>query len=119
MPFNTSAWNCFRYTLYAPVYDLFAGRVGLLQRARSRAAQLAALRPGERVLILAAGTGLDLPLLPRGVEVVATDINRRLSALVDATELVVTHREAVGLGGNFVVARAEKPVGGGQAPLVP
>lgn len=217
MPFNTPVWNRLRYTLYAPVYDRFVSRVGLLRRGRGRAIQLADLRSGERVLILAAGTGLDLPLLPRGVEVVATDIspamvrriearagalgipvraevmdaarvaypdgefdcvllhlalavvpdpvatlreaervlrpggrvsvfdkflpegvgpslarralnvvaslvatdiNRRLSTLIEATDLVVTRREVVGLGGNLVVGRAEKPPGRGGDALV-
>ena len=72
--FRTVAWNRLRYTLYAPLYDQFVGRLGPFRRGRRRAFEMAALRPGERLLIVAAGTGLDLPLVPAGVEVVATDV---------------------------------------------
>lgn len=72
--FDTPGWNRVRYSLYAPVYDQWVGRVGAFTRGRRRAHELAALRPGETVLVVAAGTGLDLPLLPAGVRVVAGDI---------------------------------------------
>jgi ubiquinone/menaquinone biosynthesis C-methylase UbiE len=45
-----------------------------LRRGRRRALELAALQPGERVLIVASGTGLDLEYLPAGVTVIATDL---------------------------------------------
>ena len=67
-------WNRIRYSLYAPVYDLVVARAGFLGRGRRRALALAALRPGERLLIVGAGTGLDLPLIPAGVHVTAIDI---------------------------------------------
>ena len=73
-PFDTPGWNRFRYSLYAPIYDAWVGRVPVFTRGRRRAHELAALRPGETVLLVAAGTGLDLPLLPSGVHVVAGDI---------------------------------------------
>ena len=46
----------------------------LLRRGRRRALELVGLRRGERVLIVAAGTGLDLVYIPAGVTVVATDL---------------------------------------------
>ena len=64
-------WNRIRYTLYAPVYDLVTRRVA---RGRRRAHELAAIRPGERVLLDGAGTGLDLELIPAGADVSAIDI---------------------------------------------
>ena len=67
-------WNRLRYTLYAPIYDFALARVPVFARGRRRAIELAALVPGERVLIVACGTGLDLPLLPRDVDVTAVDI---------------------------------------------
>jgi ubiquinone/menaquinone biosynthesis C-methylase UbiE len=67
-------WNRARYTVFAPVYDWFVGRLGFLERGRRRALELVAVRPGERVLVVAAGTGLDLPLLPEGAEITAIDI---------------------------------------------
>ncbi len=44
--------------------------------ARQRRASLALLEPkaGERLLIVGAGTGADLPLLPEGCTVLATDL---------------------------------------------
>jgi len=67
-------WNRLRYTLYAPIYDHVLARLPVFTRGRRRAIALAALQPGERLLLVAAGTGLDLPLLPEGVEVTAVDI---------------------------------------------
>ncbi len=90
-PVNTNAWNRLRYTLYAPIYD----RVVRFAKPRRRSIELLALRPGERVLIVGAGTGADLPFLPEDVEVTATDLTpamverirrraRRLGRTVDA-----------------------------------
>lgn len=69
---NTTAWNRLRYTLYAPLYDAAARLFG---PDRRRAVALVAPRPGERVLILGAGTGLDLEYLPAGCEVTAVDLS--------------------------------------------
>ncbi|TAK44429.1 MAG: methyltransferase domain-containing protein [Betaproteobacteria bacterium] len=68
-------WNRRRYDAYAPLYDRVVGQLGFLERGRRRALEMAQLRAGERVLIVAAGTGLDLPLLSAGVDVVAIDIS--------------------------------------------
>jgi phosphatidylethanolamine/phosphatidyl-N-methylethanolamine N-methyltransferase len=70
MRINTNTWNRIRYTAFAPLYDRIAGFAA--QRRRSMA--LLDLKPGERVLIVGAGTGADLPYVPPGVEVVAGDI---------------------------------------------
>ena len=74
------AWNRARYNTYAPIYDWFVGRVGFIERGRRRAIELAAIRPGERVLIIAAGTGLDLPWLPPESDVTAIDISPAMLA---------------------------------------
>lgn len=76
---NTNWWNRARYTLYAPVYDRIAGR---LVEGRRRAIELLNVQPGERVLIVGCGTGLDLELLPRGCHVTAIDIT---PAMVEKT----------------------------------
>lgn len=68
------AWNRIRYTLYAPVYDWALRRLAVFRRGRRRAFELARLRPGERVLLVASGTGLDLEFIPAGVDVTAIDI---------------------------------------------
>lgn len=69
---NTNTWNRLRYGLYAPFYDLVARH---LDRGRKRSIALVALRPGERVLIVGAGTGLDFPHLPPGLNITAVDLS--------------------------------------------
>jgi hypothetical protein len=64
----TNRWNRFVYRLWSPIYD------GLFDRffaapGRQRAMQVLDLQPGECALLLGAGTGADLPLLPPGVQV--------------------------------------------------
>ena len=63
-------WNRTRYQLYAPIYDLVARP---LERGRERAVDQLDLQPGDRVLILGAGTGSDLKYLPDDVQVTAVD----------------------------------------------
>jgi ubiquinone/menaquinone biosynthesis C-methylase UbiE len=67
---RATSWNRIRYTFWAPLYDL----VVAFGRQRRRAIELLALQPGERVLLVGAGTGADLPLLPEGIETLATDL---------------------------------------------
>jgi SAM-dependent methyltransferase len=69
-------WNRLRYTAWSVGYDAVVG----FSRQRSRSLALLALAPGERVLIVGAGTGADLPLLPAGVEVLATDLTPAMLA---------------------------------------
>ncbi|MFQ5420886.1 MAG: class I SAM-dependent methyltransferase, partial [Anaerolineae bacterium] len=61
------------YRLYAPVYDALFRPV--FQTARKRAIDKLRLQPGERLLLSGAGTGLDLPLIPPGVQVTAVDLS--------------------------------------------
>jgi phosphatidylethanolamine/phosphatidyl-N-methylethanolamine N-methyltransferase len=78
MRIASNAWNRLRYTLWAPVYDAVV-RFGP-QRRRSIA--LLRLEPGDRVLIVGAGTGADLDALPPGVRIVAGDIAPAMVARV-------------------------------------
>lgn len=71
--FNTTAWNRIRYGLYAPVYDMVADRS--FRRPRQLSLDAVDWQAGMRVLLVGAGTGLDLPFLPRDVEVQATDLS--------------------------------------------
>lgn len=64
-------WNRLRYSLYAPFYDGFVR----FPRARARAIQGLELQPHQRVLLVGAGTGLDLAQLPPDVEVLAGDLS--------------------------------------------
>lgn len=68
---NTNAWNQRRYSLWAPVYDIVGRR---FDARRRRSLALLDLRPGERVLLVGAGTGADLPLLPPEVFALGTDL---------------------------------------------
>jgi phosphatidylethanolamine/phosphatidyl-N-methylethanolamine N-methyltransferase len=70
VPLDATAWNRLRYTVWAPIYD----RVARFGPQRRRSVGLLGLRPGERVLIVGAGTGADLPYIPEGVSVLATDL---------------------------------------------
>jgi len=69
--FNTNRWNRLRYTCWAPIYDWF---VGMFHRKRRRSFDLVAIQPGERVLLVGAGTGLDLEFIPCEVQVTAIDL---------------------------------------------
>jgi ubiquinone/menaquinone biosynthesis C-methylase UbiE len=83
-----AAWNRLRYSLYAPIYDRVIDPIGFVRRGRRRAFALAALAGGERLLLIAAGTGLDLVFIPQGVAITAVDITpamlRRLEARAGA-----------------------------------
>jgi phosphatidylethanolamine/phosphatidyl-N-methylethanolamine N-methyltransferase len=71
----SSRWNRVRYSLYAPLYDGVVDRLPFFRAGRRRALALAGLQRGERLLIVAAGTGLDLEWVPDGVDIVATDVS--------------------------------------------
>jgi ubiquinone/menaquinone biosynthesis C-methylase UbiE len=71
-------WATRRWSLYAPWYDLAMARFA--GWARRRAIALAGFRDGDRLLLVAAGTGLDLPHLPAGAHVVATDASAAMLA---------------------------------------
>jgi ubiquinone/menaquinone biosynthesis C-methylase UbiE len=72
-----NALNRLRYTLWSPVYDLVGRR---FDRLRQRSIALLELTPGERVLLIGAGTGSDLSYLPEGVDVLATDLTPAMLA---------------------------------------
>lgn len=106
---HATRWNRLRYGLYAPVYD----RVARFGAQRRRAVELLDPRPGERLLIVGAGTGADLPYLPPDVEVVALDITpamvrraaARAKALDREIELHVMDAQALDLAsGSFDAA---------------
>jgi ubiquinone/menaquinone biosynthesis C-methylase UbiE len=66
-------WNRLRYTVWAPAYDLLVSAAGF-DAARRLSIDRLRLAPGERVLIVGAGTGLDLQFLPSNVHVAAIDV---------------------------------------------
>jgi phosphatidylethanolamine/phosphatidyl-N-methylethanolamine N-methyltransferase len=77
-------WNRLRYTLWAPFYDAIVSAVGF-GPTRRRSIEYLRLHPGHRVLMVGAGTGLDLAFLPPG-----TDLD--LTA-VDVTPAMLTRLE--------------------------
>jgi phosphatidylethanolamine/phosphatidyl-N-methylethanolamine N-methyltransferase len=77
MKLNTNRWNRLRYTLWAPFYDLATGAFGPLRR---RSIELLQPKPGERLLLVGAGTGADLAHIPADVKVTATDLTAAMLA---------------------------------------
>jgi phosphatidylethanolamine/phosphatidyl-N-methylethanolamine N-methyltransferase len=77
MPSFRDLWLRASYTLGSPIYDLLAGG---LRRYRKRAFEIFSLTPGSRVLLLGAGTGLDLEFLPRDSKVLAVDLTPAMLA---------------------------------------
>lgn len=69
---SASEWNRIRYSAWAPFYDVV---VRMLRDKRRRSLEVAQLKPGERVLLLGAGTGLDLELIGLGPCLTAIDIS--------------------------------------------
>jgi phosphatidylethanolamine/phosphatidyl-N-methylethanolamine N-methyltransferase len=67
---RATTWNRLRYTVWAPFYDLVVG----FGAQRRRSIELLALRPGERLLIVGAGTGADLAFLPPAITGLVTDL---------------------------------------------
>jgi ubiquinone/menaquinone biosynthesis C-methylase UbiE len=94
MKVNTNRWNRIRYTLYTPGYDFAAS---ILKESRKKSIELLGVKPNDKILIIGAGTGLDLEFLPTDCEITAIDytpamvermikrnktLNRNLKAMV-------------------------------------
>jgi ubiquinone/menaquinone biosynthesis C-methylase UbiE len=73
-----------RYTVWAGVYDALLRCLPAFDEARRRSIRRLDLSPGERVLIVGAGTGLDLPHVPHRVRVVAVDVTPAMLARLRA-----------------------------------
>jgi len=71
MAINTNRLNRWRYTLYSPVYDLVAR---YFNPARAKAIAMLAPQANQKVLLIGAGTGLDVPYFPVDCELTATDL---------------------------------------------
>ena len=88
MKINTNKWNRIRYTIYAPFYDIL---VGYFTSTRKKSIQLLRLKPGNKVLLLGAGTGLDLKMIPKGCEITAIDITPAMIAKVERKNQKLNH----------------------------
>jgi ubiquinone/menaquinone biosynthesis C-methylase UbiE len=76
-------WNRIRYSFWAPVYDRVAGAAGF-EDARRRSIERLRLTRGQRVLIVGAGTGLDLAYLDENVDVTAIDVTPAMLGRLEA-----------------------------------
>jgi ubiquinone/menaquinone biosynthesis C-methylase UbiE len=90
-----SMWNRLRYTVWAPAYDTIARAAGF-DTARRLSIDRLRLASGDRVLIIGAGTGLDLDFLPSNVHVTAIDVTpamlKHLQRRAAGTSRTVTAR---------------------------
>jgi phosphatidylethanolamine/phosphatidyl-N-methylethanolamine N-methyltransferase len=71
-------WNQIIYRLWAPIYDATVGY--FFMPGRKRAIELLCLQPGERVMLVGVGSGVDLQLLRPGVEAIGMDISAYMLA---------------------------------------
>lgn len=84
MKINTNRWNRIRYTLWAPGYDLVGG---VFESSRRRSVESLQIQPGDKILLVGAGTGLDLEFFPAGCELTAIDLTpSMLDKLVKRSE---------------------------------
>ncbi len=72
-----TSWRERRWALYAPFYDLLVGGFSDVRRRSIARLDLVA---GERVLLLGAGTGVDLAFVPPGVRAAAIDVTPEMLA---------------------------------------
>ncbi|MHC1690710.1 MAG: class I SAM-dependent methyltransferase [Bacteroidales bacterium] len=79
MKINTNTWNKIRYTLYTPGYDLVAG---YFKASRTKSIDSLDLKPSDKVLIIGAGTGLDLEIIQTDCDIIATDITPSMIARI-------------------------------------
>lgn len=86
MKVNTNQWNKIRYTLYAPGYDI-AGKI--LNKSRKQSIESLNIKPNDSVLIIGAGTGLDLEFLPIDCEIVATDITPKMIQIIKTKNITL------------------------------
>jgi phosphatidylethanolamine/phosphatidyl-N-methylethanolamine N-methyltransferase len=75
------------YAKLTPIYDIIFGPI--LQPGRSRAIARMELRPGDRVLEVGAGTGINAPLYRRDCQVTAIDLSSAM--LEKARERIAWH----------------------------
>jgi phosphatidylethanolamine/phosphatidyl-N-methylethanolamine N-methyltransferase len=89
MPYNSNRLNVIRYTLYAPTYSWSAK---VLERSRELSVAKLDVRPGEKVLIIGAGTGNDLDYLSEGCHITATDITPAMVKRIKKRNQALNHQ---------------------------
>lgn len=97
MAINNTRWNRWRYTLYTPVYDRVAR---YFNGSRQRSIDGLAIQHNEKVLIVGAGTGLDLEFLPTHCHIVATDLTPSMVTRIRQRQKLTNHTvEAIVMNG--------------------
>ena len=86
MKVNTNRWNKIRYTLYTPFYDTVAR---YFSDSRKKSIESLGIKNGDKVLIIGAGTGLDLDFSPTGCEITATDITPSMVESIKRRNLIL------------------------------
>lgn len=81
---NNNSWNKIRYTLYTPIYDVIAG---IFKASRKKSIDALNINAGDKILIVGAGTGLDLEFLPDDCEIIATDLTPSMIAEIEKRNL--------------------------------
>ncbi len=66
-----NTWKKILYTIYSPFYDPF---VKLLSPKRKKSIDMLDIQANDKVLIIGAGTGLDVPFLPSSAHYTAVDL---------------------------------------------
>jgi phosphatidylethanolamine/phosphatidyl-N-methylethanolamine N-methyltransferase len=74
---NSNRWNRFRYTIYAPGYDILAR---IFSKSRNKSIRELEINLHDEVLIVGAGTGLDLEFISEDCHITATDITPAMIA---------------------------------------
>jgi phosphatidylethanolamine/phosphatidyl-N-methylethanolamine N-methyltransferase len=75
-------WDRLRYTVWAPAYDAIVRAAGF-DTARRLSIDRLRLASGDRILIVGAGTGLDLDFLPSNIHVTAIDVTPAMLKQLD------------------------------------
>jgi phosphatidylethanolamine/phosphatidyl-N-methylethanolamine N-methyltransferase len=83
--------NVRKYRVLSSIYDWFA-RNPLLERPRQRQFDLAGIQPGDRVLIVGVGTGLDVAHTPAEAKVTGIDLS---AEMLGRAEIKAAHRDCV------------------------
>ncbi len=81
---NNNSWNKIRYTIYTPIYDVIAG---IFKASRKKSIDALNINAGDKILIVGAGTGLDLEFLPDDCEIIATDLTPSMIAEIEKRNL--------------------------------
>lgn len=64
------------YSFYSWIYDAFFGKI--FEHGRYSALHMMNVKPNETILEVGVGTGLSLPLYPKGARVVGVDISQEM-----------------------------------------